>query len=68
MTAPDRVAIALRWMKSAGAGYQCARNIIRDARRHKDDARFVSTMVRMARETNHQAVASARAAREWVQS
>lgn len=68
MIAPDRVAIALCLMKNAGARYQAARAMVRDARKHRDDARFVWAMVRLARNANHMGVAAARAAREWVQS
>lgn len=67
MSGLDRVAIALRWAKNAGAGYEAARTLVRDARKHKDDAVFVRAMVRMARIINHSSVSVARAAREWVQ-
>lgn len=67
MSGLDRIDIALRWMRNAGARYQSARGMIRDARKHRDDPQFVATMVRIARETNHLAVQFARAARGWAQ-
>lgn len=67
MSGLDRIDIALRWMRNAGAGYEAARGMIRDARKHRNDAVFVSAMVRMARTINHSSVSAARAAREWVQ-
>ena len=67
MSGLDRVGVALRLMKNAGARFQSARQIVRDARKHPQDVHFVRAMVRTARNINHRAVASARAAREWVQ-
>ena len=61
------VEVALRLMRGAGARFELARAMVRDARKHRAAGLCVSAMVKIAREINHRAVATARAAREWLQ-
>lgn len=62
----NNVDVVLRRMKIAGAAFESARNIMKQARRFPDDKAFVRAMVRIARDQNHLAVLAARTAREWA--